>query len=482
MNRWTSIISLLVLILSGCVSLDNIAEEKEFNGGIYYTYGNGNVTFSVDHQLTDMEVDSLLSIHELSLAESDSLLRYSDEKISRSGWTLTAFDDLLISYTIPLAEFSISGEGAGSQIIIGERIDLIDRKSLDVPYGINTGFKGQDPGRTEKTRFIYSGDSNEGQVYLSGTFNNWSTLSQPMEFRGNSWVLELDLEPGKHHYRFVVDGKWTLDPMNSSTEIDSRGMKNNVLYVYNHVFKLDGFLNADEVYLQGSFNDWQENSLRMEQQGSTWELPMYLRIGTHAYKFKVDGEWELDPNNPVTRPDDTGYENSFMSVGDSLYFELSGHLDAKEVFLSGEFNAWQHKELSMYRTQNGWTMPYVLRPGNYEYKYIVDGNWMSDRSNPHSRGTGDFLNSIRSIDANQELRLKGFADADEVSVTGNFLDWSEEGYRMRKDGDDWVIELHLPKGKTAYKFLVDGEWEKDPNNSLWEKNEYGTYNSIIWKD
>ena len=56
MNRWISIISLLVLILSGCVSLDNIAEEREFDGGIYYTYGNGDVTFSVDNQLTELTV------------------------------------------------------------------------------------------------------------------------------------------------------------------------------------------------------------------------------------------------------------------------------------------------------------------------------------------------------------------------------------------------------------------------------------------
>ena len=190
MNRWISIISLLVLILSGCVSLDNIAEEKEFDGGIYYTYGNGDVTFSVDNQLTESEVDSLLSNHDLSLAESDSLLRDPDSRVSRSGWTLTAFDNLLISYSIPLAEFTISGDGSGSQIIIGERIDMIDRKSLDVPLGINRGFKGADPGQSEKTKFVFSGNSSEERVYLSGTFNNWSTLSHPMELRGDSWELD----------------------------------------------------------------------------------------------------------------------------------------------------------------------------------------------------------------------------------------------------------------------------------------------------
>jgi hypothetical protein len=482
MNRWITIISFLMLILSGCVSLDNIAEDKEFDGGVYYTYGNGNVTFSVDNTLMEAEVDSLLSLHDLSLAESDSLLRYSENKVARSGWTLTAFDELLISYAIPLAEFNINGDISGSQIILGERIDMIDRNSLDVPFGINSGFKGVDPGPTRKTKFVFSGASSNQQVYLSGTFNNWSTLSHAMKFTGDSWELELDLEPGKYLYRYVVDGKWTLDPINSSTEVDARGMKNSVLFVYNHVFTLDGFLDAEEVYLQGSFNNWQEDELRMERNGNSWILPMYLRIGTHAYKYRVDGEWELDPSNPITRPDDAGFENSFMSIGDTIYFNLDRHLEAEEVFLSGDFNAWQRRELSMSETLEGWTLPYVLGPGNYEYKFIVDEEWILDSNNPYTRGTGDYKNSIRVINANQEFRLKGFSDADEVSITGSFLNWSEDGYRMQRDGEDWVINLYLPQGKTAYKFLVNGEWFKDPDNSLWEKNEYGTYNSIIWKD
>ncbi|NNK80131.1 MAG: hypothetical protein HKO93_01425, partial [Flavobacteriales bacterium] len=307
-------------------------------------------------------------------------------------------------------------------------------------------------------------------------------LSHPMEFRGDSWVLDLELEPGKHLYRFVVDGKWALDPRNKSIEGDSRGYDNNIIFVYNHIFKLKDFLNAKEVYLQGSFNNWEEDQLKMIQNGSTWELPMYLRIGTHAYKFKVDGEWELDPNNPVARPDDAGFENSFMSIGDTIYFDLNGFKDAEEVYLSGDFNAWQQRELPMSKVGDGWTIPYVLRPGNYQYKFIVDGDWQYDESNPHSSGTGEFINSLRVIEPNHEFRLRGHSEAQEVRITGNFAAWSEDGYRMKREGLDWVIELYLPPGKTSYKFLIDDEWKKDPENSLWEKNEYGTYNSIIWKD
>ena len=51
---------------------------------------------------------------------------------------------------------------------------------------------------------------------------------------------------------------------------------------------------------------------------------------------------------------------------------------------------------------------------------------------------------------------------------------------MKPSGNDWVISVHLSVGKHLYKFVVDGNWIKDPANSLWEENDQNTGNSIIW--
>jgi hypothetical protein len=37
----------------------------------------------------------------------------------------------------------------------------------------------------------------------------------------------------------------------------------------------------------------------------------------------------------------------------------------------------------------------------------------------------------------------------------------------------------LKPGKYEYKYVVDGQWQKDPFNNLFTKNTYGTENSII---
>ena len=51
---------------------------------------------------------------------------------------------------------------------------------------------------------------------------------------------------------------------------------------------------------------------------------------------------------------------------------------------------------------------------------------------------------------------------------------------MKKEGDAWIFPVHLSVGKHLYKFIVDDKWMNDPGNPLWEQNEYGTGNSIIW--
>jgi 1,4-alpha-glucan branching enzyme len=52
--------------------------------------------------------------------------------------------------------------------------------------------------------------------------------------------------------------------------------------------------------------------------------------------------------------------------------------EAKSVFLAGTFNGWSAKRTGMSRDSQGWTITLWLPPGRYEYKFVVDGQWLSD--------------------------------------------------------------------------------------------------------
>jgi 1,4-alpha-glucan branching enzyme len=57
--------------------------------------------------------------------------------------------------------------------------------------------------------------------------------------------------------------------------------------------------------------------------------------------------------------------------------------EAVEVCLAGDFNAWKAAALPMKHTGNGaWQKTLLLPPGEYAYKFRVDGTWLTDPTNP----------------------------------------------------------------------------------------------------
>ncbi len=72
-------------------------------------------------------------------------------------------------------------------------------------------------------------------------------------------------------------------------------------------------------------------------------------------------------------------------------------------------------------------------------------------------------------------------NAQNVYLTGEFTNWSREGIRMEKDerAGIWKAVLHLEPGEYEYRFIVDGIWIKDPDNSDSVLNEFGQENSLL---
>ena len=69
-------------------------------------------------------------------------------------------------------------------------------------------------------------------VVLSGTFNQWSESSDPMnrDYTG-TWKKTKMLLKGKYEYKLIVDGKWTLDPECDNIVLNEHGTYNNVIKV-----------------------------------------------------------------------------------------------------------------------------------------------------------------------------------------------------------------------------------------------------------
>jgi|ERR1051325_6725331 1,4-alpha-glucan branching enzyme len=73
--------------------------------------------------------------------------------------------------------------------------------------------------------------------------------------------------------------------------------------------------------------------------------------------------------------------------------------DAKEVFLSGDFNDWDPKSHPMHRHPDGaWSLAVQLNHGHHHYRFLVDGKPMLD---PKAHGTAHGLRgekvSLRAV-------------------------------------------------------------------------------------
>ncbi len=59
-------------------------------------------------------------------------------------------------------------------------------------------------------------------------------------------------------------------------------------------------------------------------------------------------------------------------------FKFGAKPDAKDVFLAGDFNAWDPQAEPMIRKGVLFSKCVKLMPGKYQYKYVVDGEWHLD--------------------------------------------------------------------------------------------------------
>lgn len=252
-------------------------------------------------------------------------------------------------------------------------------------------------------------------VAVTGQFNNWNKKGWKMSKRDD---FTFELRKRVHDFndafpldfRYIINGRYIADAEGKVT--DPRQFEDNFLEdIYkvdlsvikvaedgNVVFFLNEHYSANEVILAGTFNGWNEHEIKMNKVAAGWELHAQLPPGRYEYKFIVDGEWMHDPVNKEKVKNEHETFNSVLYVTTPVTFTLDGYADAKEVFLAGAFNNWNGHKHQMVRMGDVWTTTLPLFGGKQTYKFVVDGKWITDPSNPIIEDDGDGnKNSVRFV-------------------------------------------------------------------------------------
>lgn len=479
MNRCYHIVNrlhrvILILCVMLCVTASNTIAQGPVKK---YTVKNGKMYIELGKNLSSQAIDSFIVQFDLGeLYLKELLKRNMRDSLEKYGWQVEVNNKDLFILSKPMLGFD-KIKDPGEKILFTEnRVrsgTLFPAVSSRVIFGMNR-FRDKNDFRVDDSTVVFFLKNNlrANKVFLSGSFVNWSETALPMQKTDSGWIASVKIGPGKYWYKFIIDGRWFVDNDNRNRENDGEGNINSVYFKTNYLITLDTFVRAKRVNVAGTFNNWTNNQLQMEKTDRGWRLPVYLGDGTHTYRFIVDGRWMADPFNPDRVPNEYNEYNSVIRVGKPYIIKLDGYTQAKQVILTGSFNGWRRDELFMRKTADGWELPYHIGPGNYEYQFVVDGKRLGS---PHGNGNLTF-----TIQPNYTFKLNGFANAKTVYLAGDFNNWSPNGFPMEKVGNEWVLKVHLSPGKHLYKFVVDGNWIIDPGNKLWEQNEHGTGNSVVW--
>jgi hypothetical protein len=262
---------------------------------------------------------------------------------------------------------------------------------------------------SDSTELIDFADLDVLKVAVTGTFNGWSKEGWKMQkvdkyrFRLRKKLTDFKDAPN-WQFKFIINGTYwaaTYSDIKKQGILGWYNIKNPKAPAPapadtgNAVFKLKFYSQNKKVILAGTFNNWDEDAIEMKHVTSGWETHLTLAPGVYEYKFIVDGNWIEDPENPEKRRNQYGTFNSVLRVTKQLRFELKGFDDARQVILAGSFNDWNENALKMRRTESGWKAELPLIGGKHFYKFIVDGNWMTDPANP--RTESDWKGNVNSV-------------------------------------------------------------------------------------
>ncbi|MBQ4530530.1 MAG: InlB B-repeat-containing protein [Lachnospiraceae bacterium] len=369
----------------------------------------------------------------------------------------------------------------------------------------------QSPVYNEDGTVTFNVATNEAKAAVKGSFSSWEAISMEAVAGGFTKTLEIPTDGGLYPYGMVTGAtdEWVGDPLNpvekgNPVVVRNPEIGNGTVTIYQpYVGTLDGKVLYREL---GSTADYQEKAFEAVEGGKN----LYVAVITDAkanveYEYVIkngDEEPVSDACNfaSVKTVDGTKvttftataevkapeYTSPVINADKTVTFNYFS-ATAKEVYLAGDMNGWAPKATAMIKDEATglFTVTETLTAGNHEYKFVVDGEWVTDPKNKKTSASG---NSIVTVPASEEGVQSPIVDEENGTITFNFdpKDYGLEGVEGVNlmgtvPGTDWTngLEMTLTEegyftitvkdilaGRYQYKFRTSGNsWLTDAKNA-----------------
>lgn len=214
-----------------------------------------------------------------------------------------------------------------------------------------------------------------------------------------------------------------------------------ILPMVEHTFTFKSPGSAGSVVVMGGFNDWSRTALPMNDlsDDDILERTVYLAPQRHEYKFVVDSEELIDPENPVFISNNIGGWNSILDL--SSYKEKPpGSLIKKTV----EGNSFLFQYLPPEDMSEISSLTVTLNNS------ILQSDWFSLKNNILSiHGLGERSGTLRILATD----IKGRVLPENITIIKN-----GRPITPVKDPDDWHFAI-------VYNMMIDRFRDGDPENN-----------------
>lgn len=155
-------------------------------------------------------------------------------------------------------------------------------------------------------------------------------------------------------------------------------------------------------------------------------------------------------------------------------FSWPAVLGGDEVYIWGSFNDWtKGVKLHKIDRSNDAVVIMPLKPGTYEFKFVVDKVWTPAPHEPYVTNSEGHLNNYRVIAPTVTFSLRA-PNAQSVFVLGDWDNW-QYSLMLKKDPSTgtFTAQAHLPPGQYSYVFVADNAVTTDPGQPTHVSEEYG---------
>ncbi len=152
------------------------------------------------------------------------------------------------------------------------------------------------------------------------------------------------------------------------------------------------------------YTEFQKKSTISVQLNEVPKTPAPI-ISTETMKGDSLKPWDTSPEktpaiassipNPGAEPEKSmgDHKIKILRSNGTILMEYKDAM-AKKVFVLGEFNHWVRKPMK--REKDIWSVSLKVKPGSYEFKFVVDGKKMNDPNNPQISKSGNSLLTVKA--------------------------------------------------------------------------------------